>query len=143
MRPDRRRKARRSVDPGQFDPLWLVVQDGQVGTQAELRDVSATGLGIVVNRSRARRVIAALEEARATEAAIEVTHIPRGGNRRAHVVWALVGDSRHPHFGPSLAEPLDAGAPKPGARRQPQDPLTAPSQFLPALARTRTRRSPS
>ena len=115
MRPDRRRRARRSVEPGQFDPLWLVVQDGQVGTQAELRDVSATGLGIVVNRSRARRVIAALEEARATEAAIEVTHIPRGGNRRAHVMWALVGDSQHAHFGLRLVEPLDAWVAELGA----------------------------
>jgi len=81
-----------------------------VGTQAELRDLSANGLGIVVNRSRARRVIAALEVARATETAIEVTRIPRYGNRRAHVVWSLIDESQQAHFGLSLVEPLDAWA---------------------------------
>jgi hypothetical protein len=116
MGPERRRRARRSIDPGEFEPLWLVVQDGDVGTQAELRDVSATGLGIVVNRSRARRVIAALEEARATEAPIEVMRIPGDGNRRAHVVWALVGDPLVAHFGLSLAEPLEAWVAELGTR---------------------------
>ncbi len=106
MRPERRAEPRWIVDPGRFEPLWLVARRGTVGGQATLRDVSTRGLCVIVDRRQARRLVSALAEAQSTQELVEVARIPRDGYRRARVAWSRVAESQEAHFGLSLTEPL-------------------------------------
>jgi len=93
------------------DHLWLMCEDGAMGGQVVVRNVSVHGIGIAVNRA-ASRLTAALDRARRSGNAVSVYRTLHNGHQKARVVWGVESESSEIHFGLELTPltPSDGGA---------------------------------
>ena len=81
--------------------LWLMCEEGSMGGQVVVRNLSVRGIGIAVNRS-ASRLTAALDRARRSRGAVSVYRTLHDGHQKARVVWGAETKSSEVHFGLEL-----------------------------------------
>jgi hypothetical protein len=101
---ERRSEARLPVAPR--EALWLFCPARGIGGQAELRDVSRTGVRIALDRRHGWRLARALRHAGASAALVEVARLPNNRHRQARVRWAVECATNEMEFGLKLTEPL-------------------------------------
>ena len=101
---DRRRHPRWPAGGAGKQEVWIIAE-ARAGA-VEVRDVSAGGLRIVVDRLRAGPLAAAIAAAARHGDDVDVTRIPLDGHRSASVVWAGDPEGDHVEFGLAVGELL-------------------------------------